>query len=38
MNAQSLTTVQGTVIPVGKTYAKTVNRAFLNYIGNSDES
>ncbi|MEN6327241.1 MAG: LytTR family DNA-binding domain-containing protein [Syntrophomonas sp.] len=34
MNAQSLTTLQGTVIPIGKTYAKAVNRAFLNYIGN----
>lgn len=38
MNAQSLTTVRGTVIPVGKTYAKAVNRAFLNYIGDSDEA
>ncbi len=36
MNAQSLTTVQGTVIPIGKTYAKAANRAFLNYIGSSD--
>lgn len=38
MNGQSLTTVQGTVIPVGKTYAKAVSRAFLNYIGSSDEA
>lgn len=38
MNAQSLTTVRGTVIPIGKTYAKAVNRAFLNYIGSSDEA
>ena len=38
MNAQSFTTVRGTVIPVGKTYARATNRAFLNYIGGSDET
>ncbi|MHB1404646.1 MAG: LytR/AlgR family response regulator transcription factor [Desulfitobacteriaceae bacterium] len=38
MNAQFLTTVGGTVIPIGKTYAKATNRAFLNYIGGSDEA
>lgn len=36
MTAQSLTTVRGTVIPIGKTYAGSTNRAFLNYIGGSD--
>lgn len=38
INAQSLATVRGTVIPIGKTYSKAVNRAFLNYIGGSDEA
>lgn len=37
MSAQSLTTLGGTVIPIGKTYARFTNRAFLNYIGGSDE-
>jgi DNA-binding LytR/AlgR family response regulator len=38
MSGQSLTTVRGTVIPVGKTYSGSTNRAFLNYIGGSDEA
>ncbi|ACV63156.1 two component transcriptional regulator, LytTR family [Desulfofarcimen acetoxidans DSM 771] len=38
MNAQFFTTLSGTLIPIGKTYAKAVNRAFLNYIGSSDEA
>lgn len=37
INSQSITTVRGTVIPVGKTYAKSTSRAFLNYIGGCDE-
>ncbi|MHB8125276.1 MAG: LytR/AlgR family response regulator transcription factor [Desulfitobacteriaceae bacterium] len=38
MTAQSITTVCGTLIPIGKTYAGSTNRAFLNYIGGSDEA
>lgn len=38
MTAQSITTVRGTVIPIGKTYARATSRAFLNYISGSDES
>lgn len=38
MNAQSLTIVSGASIPIGKTYTKTVNRAFLNYIGGNAEA
>lgn len=37
MNAQSFTTDQGTLIPIGKTYTKAVGEAFLNYIDSSDE-
>ncbi|MHB1042487.1 MAG: LytR/AlgR family response regulator transcription factor [Eubacteriales bacterium] len=37
MTAQSITTVCGTLIPIGKTYSGSTNRAFLNYIGGSDE-
>lgn len=33
MNAQFITTISGHVVPIGKTYAKDTNRAFLNYIG-----
>lgn len=36
MNAQSLTTIRGTVIPIGKTYVKATSRAFLNYIGGDE--
>lgn len=36
MNAQSLTTLSGTVIPIGKTYAKATSHAFLNYIGGTE--
>lgn len=38
MNAQSFTTDQGTVIPIGKTYAEATGDAFLNFIGGSDEA
>lgn len=38
MTAQSITTVQGTLIPIGKTYSGSTSRAFLNYIGGSDEA
>ena len=38
MNAQFLTTVGGTVIPIGKTYVGATSRAFLNYIGGSEEA
>lgn len=37
MNAQSFITEQGTVIPIGKTYAETVGDAFLSYIDSSDQ-
>ena len=38
MTAGSITTLCGTLIPIGKTYAHSTNRAFLNYIGESDEA
>ena len=38
MTAQSITTLQGTLIPIGKTYSSSTNRAFLNYIGGSGEA
>lgn len=38
LTAQSITTVQGTLIPVGKTYSASTNRAFLNYIGGNEET
>ncbi len=38
ITAQSVTTVQGTLIPIGKTYANSANRAFLNYIGGNDKA
>lgn len=37
INAQFITTIRGTVIPIGKTYSRATSRAFLNYIGGSDE-
>lgn len=37
MNAQSFTTDQGTLIPIGKTYAEAASDAFLNYIDGSDD-
>ena len=38
MTARSITTVSGTMIPIGKTYADSTSRAFLNYIGGSNEA
>jgi DNA-binding LytR/AlgR family response regulator len=38
MNAQSLITTSGAEIPIGKTYAASTNRAFLNYIGGNDNA
>ncbi|MCL4441939.1 MAG: LytTR family DNA-binding domain-containing protein [Firmicutes bacterium] len=38
ISAQSVTTVQGTLIPIGKTYAGSTSRAFLNYIGGNEEA
>jgi DNA-binding LytR/AlgR family response regulator len=38
MTVQSITTVQGTLIPIGKTYSGSTSRAFLNYIGGNDEA
>ncbi len=38
ITAQSITTVQGTFIPIGKTYSASTSRAFLNYIGGNDEA
>lgn len=38
ITAQSITTVQGTFIPIGKTYSGPTNRAFLNYIGGNEEA
>lgn len=37
ISTQSITTLSGTLIPIGKTYAKTTNHAFLNYIGEANE-
>jgi len=38
ITAQSITTVQGTLIPIGKTYSGSTSRAFLNYIGGNEEA
>ena len=38
MTALSITTVSGTLIPIGKTYACSTSRAFLNYIGGNDNA
>lgn len=38
MTAQSITTVRGMFIPIGKTYSDSTSRAFLNYIGGSGET
>lgn len=37
ISAQSIVTISGTLIPIGKTYAKDTNRAFLNYVGEANE-
>ncbi len=33
MSTQNLTTISGTELPIGKTYARNLKRAFLDYIG-----
>ena len=38
ITAQSITTVRGMLIPIGKTYSDSTSRAFLNYIGESGEA
>lgn len=37
ISAQSIITISGTLIPIGKTYAKVTNSAFLNYIGEAND-
>jgi Response regulator of the LytR/AlgR family len=38
LNVQSIVTVCGTSVPIGKTYAAATNRALLNYISGGDEA